>query len=264
MKTLLLTLAACLASAAVGLAVRASREMPRRIRVNGHALRMSIAGTGSPAVVFESFGSVPLEIWNRVEPSVRTFARTVAYDHAGQWASQPGPKPRDARQIARELHAALREAGVSPPYILVGYSFGGPYSRVFAGLYQDEIAGLVLVDPTQEGFMRWLDRHYPDLVAISAKHRDDQDEWGCSWDSMGQASTSPLPRVPMTLITGTKSHDLLSYHLLPRWLAAHQTWLAPIPESRHIVTTNSGHGIPRTEPGLVIDAIREIHERVRP
>jgi pimeloyl-ACP methyl ester carboxylesterase len=44
------------------------------------------------------------------------------------------------------LHAALQRAGIDGPYILAGHSYGGLVSRVFADLYPDEIAGLVLVD----------------------------------------------------------------------------------------------------------------------
>jgi pimeloyl-ACP methyl ester carboxylesterase len=35
---------------------------------------------------------------------------------------------------------------VAGPYILVGHSSGGPYVRVFAARYPDEVAGMVLLD----------------------------------------------------------------------------------------------------------------------
>ena len=57
--------------------------------------------------------------------------------------SEPGPHPRDARQIAAELHTALHTAGLRPPYLLVGHSMGGPYIRVFAAKYPQEVSGLV-------------------------------------------------------------------------------------------------------------------------
>lgn len=102
-------------------------------------------------MVFESGGTggsgPPLESWERVQVPVSTFTRTVAYDRAGTGFSALGPKPRDGRQIAVELHTALRNAGVPPPYILVGHSFGGLVMRRFALLYPEEVAGLVLVDP---------------------------------------------------------------------------------------------------------------------
>jgi pimeloyl-ACP methyl ester carboxylesterase len=44
------------------------------------------------------------------------------------------------------LHELLSRAGVTPPYILVGASAGGFPVLVYAGLFPDEIAGVVLVD----------------------------------------------------------------------------------------------------------------------
>jgi pimeloyl-ACP methyl ester carboxylesterase len=32
--------------------------------------------------------------------------------------------------------------------VLVGHSIGGPYIRMFAGLYPGEVAGLVYIDPS--------------------------------------------------------------------------------------------------------------------
>lgn len=37
---------------------------------------------------------------------------------------------------------------MAPPYVLVGQLLGGIYVQVFAAMYPDETAGLVLVDPT--------------------------------------------------------------------------------------------------------------------
>jgi pimeloyl-ACP methyl ester carboxylesterase len=41
----------------------------------------------------------------------------------------------------------LMAAGVKPPYILVGHSFGGLVMRRFASLYPKDVLGVVLVDP---------------------------------------------------------------------------------------------------------------------
>ena len=155
---------------------------------------MLIDGRGGPIVVLETSGMAPLDCWALVQPEVAKFTRVVAYDHAGWWGSEPGPKPRDARQIARELHAALHKAGLPPPFVLVGYSFGGPFIRVFAATYPQEVAGMVLVDPSQEEFFDWLKIHHPSVNQISDADEAEQDEWGCSWASLNQARSAwPLP-----------------------------------------------------------------------
>jgi pimeloyl-ACP methyl ester carboxylesterase len=256
--------ASCVTAAALVLGIAAAREMPVRIPAGGHHLRMSVQGTGGPAVILETFGVANLESWNRVQTEIARFTRVVSYDHAGYWGSEPGPKPRDATRIAHELRAALRNANIPPPYILVGYSFGGPYIRVFAGLHPDEVAGMLFIDPTQEGFMIMLRERFPELNVIPDEARREQSEWGMSWPSMEQARDSRLPDVPTTLITGARTHNVLSRHLMPRWLGDHAKWLAGYPRAKHIVTTNSGHGVLFSEPELIVEAVHEIVRQTRP
>lgn len=256
-----IALLVCLA--AVGLGISAAREMPGRVSAGEHKLRMLVQGAGSPTVILETIGPANLENWNHIQRRIARFATVVSYDHAGYWASEPGPKPRDATRIARELHTALANAKLPPPYVLVGYSFGGPYIRVFAGLYPDEVAGMVFVDPTQESFMAMLNVQFPELNVVSEADRLAQDEWGMQWPSMNQARDARLPEVPITLITGAKTHDVLSRALIPLWQAGHAKWLGQFPNAKHIVTTNSGHGVVFTEPELIVDAVRVALETVR-
>jgi pimeloyl-ACP methyl ester carboxylesterase len=50
------------------------------------------------------------------------------------------------RQIVYELHTLLEKAGVRPPYVLVGHSFGAWPARLYASTYPAEVAGMVLVE----------------------------------------------------------------------------------------------------------------------
>jgi pimeloyl-ACP methyl ester carboxylesterase len=264
MNRFIVLFALILSTFAVVLAVLTVREMPRQFSAGENKLRMSVLGTGSPAVIFDAFGPANLEIWNRVQPEVARFARTVTYDHGGYWGSEPGRKPRDARQIALELHTALRAANVPPPYILVGYSCGGPYARVFAGMYPNEVSGLLLIDPTQEEFMDMFTVKYSRFYVVSEKHRVAQNEWGCQSDSLAQAKESRLPNLPITVITGMAKQDMLKNKLLPQWLESHQKWISQFPQGKHLVTTNSGHNVVLKEPELVIEAVRQMVEKILP
>jgi pimeloyl-ACP methyl ester carboxylesterase len=272
MKKLLVTLAVIISFAAIVLAMDLGRLAFTQVNVEGHELRMRIVGHGTPAVVFEAGGSGaaggPLEVWERVQPAVSKFATSVTYDRAGIGRSAPGPKPRDARQIARELHMALQTAHVAPPYVLVGHSLGGPFVRVFAGMYPDEIAGMVLIDPTQEEFIEWNKTR-------DSSHEERQDEeWKDIQAGLAQAHESRVPpNVPVMLITAIGPHALPSFVtekqkeefkiVRPMWMKFHNEWLEKIPGSRHIITENSGHGVPFEEPELVIRTIRDLVEDVR-
>ena len=55
--------------------------------------------------------------------------------------------PRTAGRIAEELRTLLDRAGVSPPFLPVGHSFGGLVALIFAHRFRSQTAGVVLVDP---------------------------------------------------------------------------------------------------------------------
>jgi len=241
---------------AVAFAKQTQEALPRMVDAGGHRLRMAVLGTGSPTVVFEQFGPMPLEGWAEIQRRTARFTRAVTYDHAGFTGSETGPKPRDAQRVARELHTALRNAGIPPPYLMVGHSFGGPYCRVFAGLFPNEVAGLVLIDPSQEEFFDWLKVRLPKMNRITDQERAEQGEWGCAPESLEQARRSVPPPVPITVMTGAKLPTALHRITMPHWIAAHRDWVVRQPTARHIITTNSGHGIPLEEPELVMETIR--------
>ncbi len=128
------------------------RALPPRggfVEVGGRRIHLLALGRSrpGPTVILEAgIGGATLASWGRVEPAVAAFAPVVAYDRGGLGWSDPGPEPRDAVRLTQELHAALRAAGIGPPYVLVGHSYGGLLARMFAHRHPDEVAGLVLVE----------------------------------------------------------------------------------------------------------------------
>jgi pimeloyl-ACP methyl ester carboxylesterase len=103
-------------------------------------------GDGSPTVILESGQGGLSSDWAWVLPEVAQTTRVCAYDRAGVGWSHPGPAPRDAVQLGRELHALLDRANIAGPYILVGHSYGGLYVRTYTAAYPKDVAGMVLVD----------------------------------------------------------------------------------------------------------------------
>jgi pimeloyl-ACP methyl ester carboxylesterase len=122
----------------------------RSVNIGGRTLNIFCSGEGSPAVVFDSGGNQPGYTWKLVQPEVAKSTRACWYDRAGYGWSDPAPAPRTSADIADDLHKLLRAAGVPPPYVLVGHSFGGFNIRVFAAQNRSEVAGMVLVDSADE------------------------------------------------------------------------------------------------------------------
>lgn len=240
---------------AVALLLPTRSQRFTRVAIGGHTMRMLVAGSGETTVVFENGSGAPLEIWGKVQPEVSRFATTVTYDRAGVGLSEQGPPPREGRRIAAELRHALRAARIAPPYILVGHSLGGPYIRIFAGMYPDDVAGMVLVDPTP------VDEHVHDAVVH---------------ETLDQARASRVPiGIPLFLIDAVSPLEVpfateairrlrMSYRAdLEAESQGYQEWLNTIPGSSLIVTTNSGHNVPVEQPELVIEAIRRVVRQAR-
>jgi pimeloyl-ACP methyl ester carboxylesterase len=117
------------------------------VDVGEHRLHMRCIGQGSPTVVLDAgWGYTSVEWSGWVQPEVANYTRVCAYDRAGMGWSEPQPAAPDATQTAAELHTLLEEADEEGPYVLVGHSLAGLYSRVYAERYPDEVAGMVLVD----------------------------------------------------------------------------------------------------------------------
>jgi len=119
----------------------------RLVSIGTHWLHIRCDGDGAPPVIFDAaLGGSSLS-WSLVHPAVARLTRACSYDRAGFGWSEAGPLPRTAGRIADELHQLLRAAAVSPPYVLVGHSYGGLVMRLFASRHPNDVAGLVLIEP---------------------------------------------------------------------------------------------------------------------
>jgi len=116
------------------------------LHAGGHRMHLYATGEGRPTVVLDAALAGSCLSWAWVQPELAKFARACSYDRAGLGWSDAAPTPRTARQCAEELHSLLERADVPGPYVLVGHSFGGFVSRLFAAMYPAEVAGMVLVD----------------------------------------------------------------------------------------------------------------------
>lgn len=122
--------------------------------MNGYSLHLYCVGNGSPVVILESGLNDSWLSWYKVQPSVARFTRVCSYDRASVGWSDARPEPPDSRNIALHLNSLLKNAGVKPPYVLVGHSIGGIHVRVYQNIYPNDVVGLVLVDSAHRDQMK--------------------------------------------------------------------------------------------------------------
>ncbi|CRG86454.1 putative protein C23C11,06c [Talaromyces islandicus] len=79
-----------------------------------------------------------------------TIPRYCYWDRPGIAWSDNAPSPHSAGMSADVLSEVLALAGEEGPWIIVTAGVGSIYSRIFASRHRDEVAGLLLIDPTHE------------------------------------------------------------------------------------------------------------------
>jgi pimeloyl-ACP methyl ester carboxylesterase len=269
----------------------------RLVDVGGHRLHILIMGNreaGKPAIVMDSGVGNNLLDWQKVQPKLAEFAQAISYDRAGYGWSDKGRSSRTTKRIVEELHTLLHTAGIEPPYLLVGHSFGGIHVRMFAEKYSEKIAGLVLVDSshpemiaerntepelrrlqTVQRFQRFgivrlmLQRGLSQTNQLAKDLRKQYLAFNLmsSWNVLHEAE--PLFRdgvelsdsviIPLTVISRAEDDELSAEK---RW-SEYQHKLAELsPEAKHIHAKTSSHWIALAEPDTVVTAIREMYENL--
>lgn len=144
-----LALAAGLAYQRLGTA-RDTRHMPppgRLVPVGRGRLHVHCMGSGTPPVVFESGIAASSLNWTEVQREVAAVTAACAYDRSGLGWSEAGHEAPTAAHACTQLRALLNAAGIPPPYVLVGHSFGAYVLLLFAARHPEDVAGMVLLDP---------------------------------------------------------------------------------------------------------------------
>jgi pimeloyl-ACP methyl ester carboxylesterase len=239
---------------------------PELVQVDNLRVETKVDGSGRPPVIFESGFTGGLFLWGTVQSQITKETLTLSYERAGLGRSDPGPNPRSAEQIARELQGLLVAKAIAPPYIFVGHSAGGLFVRVFAHMYPKEIAGLVLVDPaTEEDYERMQHEKSVEDLQKMGMPSGAVAQWRALPETIDQARHSwPLPAVPVVVLTSGKplgAWPLATAEDMQRWLESHNRLVARIPGAKHIVFPNADH-LSILKEGAVVEQITKMIDAV--
>lgn len=229
-------------------------------------------GEGPYTVVFEAGFASDLSAWRKVAPEVAKRARVLLYSRAGSGQSPAIGTPQTLEQSAARFARMLAAADARAPYILVGHSYGALLMRAFAGAHPEQVAGLVLVDPADEGLetaLRALDARRVEqdrMKLLSLVPQAWQGELKLVQQIMDSGKLPPmaaLPDVPAVLISSVRADPGADFFLeTPAAVrikrARHQAFFAQFSSGAHVVTANSGHAIAQQEPELVVAAIGQV------
>lgn len=233
-------------------------------RTAGGALAYSRSGAGRPAVVLQSGLGDGKRPWASVAAPLADSLTVFAYDRPGYGDSSPTAAARDPCTIATELHDLLGAAGVPPPYLLVGHSLGGLYQYVFARLYPDEVAGVVLLDPTHPTHWQRMQEEAPasatlvgglrSTVFTAAMRREFDDQAGC----LDRFTAAPPLQVPVRLLVRSRFELVESAAFQDMVRRLEVDWQKLTGAARVERVDGAGHYIHRDRPASVVAAVRAL------
>lgn len=255
----------------------------RQMQVGPHRIEATVLGSGTPAVVIEpGFGGTAAS-WRAVAEAVAEDTTVVTYDRAAYGASSRARDARTPRDIARDLNAVLDALGIARPVVLAGHSSGGVYARAFAGLYDGQVAGMVLVDSSHEaqeqvltGELPWRIRAAQRLMMLvimmlPRKARSGADRRSLIRENRAfhrlTASDKPLAAGglggrPLIVITAGPG-KILNGRVWQIWHDLHAELAGLSSNRRHIVASHPDHYVHKKDPDLVITAIRDVVHSAR-
>jgi pimeloyl-ACP methyl ester carboxylesterase len=127
------------------------------VDVGGYRIHLDCAGDGSPTVMI--VGAAFSFDWGLVQPEVAKFTHVCTFDPSGTaWsdsfetvvrALDPGAAPKSMPTCddrVNEIHRLIVKVPIVGPYILVGFSVGALWERLYTAQYPKNVVGMVIVD----------------------------------------------------------------------------------------------------------------------
>ena len=215
------------------------------VDIGGYRLAARCIGQGSPTVILESGLGSSSGSWREVQPTVSEFTRVCSYDRAGLALSDNRlDRTIEGGFVADELHKLIAGLGLQPPFVFVGASIGGIYTRLYEERYPGEAAGMVFVDSSHEDQFARFDaeatvQHFADEGGPLIDLRPVVNEL----HQAGSFGDMPV----ISLDSGKIDNPI--FLDLRRDLANRST------NSMLVVANEAGHEIQHDQPGVVIRSI---------
>ncbi|WP_306232792.1 alpha/beta fold hydrolase [Agrococcus beijingensis] len=207
-------------------------------------------GDGATTVVLLAGMGDDASTWRPLRDALGPNVRTCAWDYPGVGGSTGSAAPMTAGVAAASLDATLTAAGVDRPVMLVGHSIAGLTVRLFVGQHPDDVAGVVLFDPTVSSFA----------------HRYDLKSFQPSWDGAGSAhevdEITVWPDIPFEILR----HDSAVYaeqgmwdaQVEVAWIVGQADFASLAPSGVVTEVPGAGHYVHRDQQQTAVDAVLRV------
>jgi pimeloyl-ACP methyl ester carboxylesterase len=242
------------------------------------------SGHAAPTVVLETGLGAESAEWQAIQSALAGYCTVFRYDRLGRGASDRPSTVRHAGHLIDELRALLQATAMSPPYLVVGHSFGGLLARGFAQRYRDEVCGLMLVESMHSRqFDVFGNAFPPPNESDTPEQARMRTFWTGGW-RMPDATPeridlpasldmyreiAPLGNLPVTVITTGAFANSRFFPATTRdalqsqWEDLQRELLQLSPRARQIMVPASQHFVQRDDPDALIDAVLGMLEEIR-
>ncbi len=245
------------------------------IDVQGARVHARVTGpVYAPVVILDGGAGQDLRTWNKVAEELSKQARVVTWSRPGLGSSELGLVGRGSPRIVEELRIVLEALEVEPPYVIVGHSLGSFHARAYAAMYRNEVAAMVLIDPSHEDWLKRLRltrSTYEWREMGNAFHKEvnllpegaRREFASLEEDSKRMTRLPTLPEIPVWILsctrfgegevaTGRRAEDILLWEELHRELASS---MHPNATVEHVTRSDLGQDVIKASPEAVVEGV---------
>ena len=244
-------------------------DIPKKAKFN-----TLIKGSESPTIIFESGLGTPLGNWHNIQTSISDNYKTISYDRKGVGQSPATDNPRTLENLVNDLDILITQNKIDGPIILVGHSLGGHIVRKYQQSFPSKIAGLFLIDPTNEYVYEEVFNQMLPAAADSMKTAWDNsysqksigvyNEWKEVYNIDQIMRKCPLPKnIPITILVSYQENSFMTKKNKKIIKELRSDWKKDKPNVKILSTSNSGHYIHYGEPEWVITELEEYLKSIK-
>jgi pimeloyl-ACP methyl ester carboxylesterase len=221
--------------------------------VPGGQAHLDCEGTGTTTVVLMAGLGDDTTVWGPFRDTLGADIRTCAWDYPGVGKST-GKSPMTAGIAADALDETLTAAGIDRPVVLVGHSIAGLTVRLFVGQHPDDVAGVVLFDPTVSSYARRYSAEFQPAWdgAVSAQEVDAVTVW---------------PDIPFEILrhdtSVAEAQEMGDAEVEAVWTAGQRAFAELAPRGVVTEVIGAGHYVHFDEPQSGADAVLRVLNQVK-
>jgi pimeloyl-ACP methyl ester carboxylesterase len=249
---------------AVAVLLNGCSTLPDELNLGDSSVAQVRAGTEAPALVLQAGLGEGKQTWATLMPELAKQHLVIAFDRPGRSGAALTEAPRDPCTIADEQRTLLQNAGIQPPYILVGHSLGGLYQYVYAKRYPNEVAGIILLDPTHPRHWETMQREFSGgarivkLMRMIVFSRADRREFDAQQKCLDQLDMAQPLTAPAQLLVSARFRPEEQGAFEKMMKPLRQNWLQLLGIKQMKVVWDSGHYIQNDSPEEVVASVQQL------